>query len=129
MTDQAIYASGASRDTFFQSTRKRAMGLLAKMGSINLNTGAVNLSNIIAAVAVAALLWFGSTMTKDHDQIIEILAGQTSLLQSMDGMKTQLTDVKTLVLGMQHEIDENRARLDCLQHVGTTAGCPVERHR
>ena len=100
------------------------------MGGINIGNGSFSLGNIIALLAVAAMVWFGSTVTSDHDQINRMPGTLQNIQTSVDSIKTDIANLSTITVGLQRDGAEDRARLDCIQGVGTVAACDRPRpHR
>lgn len=106
------------------------------MGGINIGNGAFSLGNVLTLIAVAAMVWFGATVTSDHDQINKIPGTLQNIQSSVESVKIDVSSVKTdianlstVIVGLQRDGAEDRARLDCIQGVGTVAACDRPRPR
>ena len=93
------------------------------MSNVQVGNGAISLGNVITLLAVAALLWFGALVTGDHDAIGQIRSDTKLIVQSESSSTKQIEGLTDLVKGFQSDLAENRARLDCIQQVGSTAAC------
>lgn len=98
------------------------------MSDIQVGGGAISLGNAITLIAVAALIWFGATVTSDHDAIGSIKSDTRLIVQSEASNAKQIADLTDMVKVFQVDQAEIRARLDCIQQVGSTQACPIK-HR
>lgn len=133
---EQVFTPAAKRPTIAEHSQSRASWksriarIWQAMGGINIGNGSFSLGNIIALLAVAAMVWFGSTVTSDHDQINRMPGTLQNIQTSVDSIKTDIANLSTITVGLQRDGAEDRARLDCIQGVGTVAACDRPRpHR
>lgn len=123
----------------FQPLRERAMELrpqpsgftrliegARKLSNITVGTGQVNIANVISLLGVAAVIWFGSLVTGDHEKINQI----ANSVGNLASIEAQIGTTNTLITGFQAHQLEIDQRLDCLQGVGTVEqGCRIPAQR
>lgn len=95
------------------------------MAGINIGVGQFNVANFLSIIAVGAVFWFGNLVTQDHEKISDIASSMKNLTIIQD----QIATTNTLIIGFQHDQSEVRARLNCIQGVGSADSCPTQRRR